>query len=73
MGNVKFRKRMLCLASDKMTRILYLKWLKASYRQLPRFLKQKGMDFMKTLSIHPQNQNLSLSMVDLRLQSDKSA
>jgi REP element-mobilizing transposase RayT len=49
----KFGKRMLCLAADKMKRILYLKWLKETYRQLPRFLKERGIDFIKTLHYPP--------------------
>ncbi len=49
----KFGKRMLCLAADKMTRILYLKWLKETYKQLPRFLKERGVDFKKTLHYPP--------------------
>jgi REP element-mobilizing transposase RayT len=49
----KFGKKMLCLASDKMKRILYLKWLKEMYRQLPRFLKENGIDYLKTLHYPP--------------------
>jgi hypothetical protein len=49
----KFGKRMLCLAADKMKRILYLQWLKETYRQLPRFLKERGVDFKKTLHYPP--------------------
>jgi len=49
----KFGKRMLCLASDKMKRVLYLEWLKETYRKLPCFLKQCGVDFQKTLHYPP--------------------
>jgi REP element-mobilizing transposase RayT len=49
----KFGKRMLCLAADKMKRILYLQWLKETYQQLPRFLKERGIDFKKTLHYPP--------------------
>jgi REP element-mobilizing transposase RayT len=49
----KFAKRMLCFAADKMTRILYLKWLKEAYQKLPRFLKERGIDFKKTFHYPP--------------------
>jgi hypothetical protein len=44
---------MLCLASDKITRVLYLKWLKETYKDLPRFLKAHGVDFKKSLHYPP--------------------
>jgi hypothetical protein len=35
------------------SRITYLQWLKETYRQLPRFLKERGVDFKKTLHYPP--------------------
>jgi len=49
----KFGKRMLCLASDKSTRVAFLGWLKNLSKELPRYLKQRGKDYQKTLHYPP--------------------
>lgn len=49
----KFAPRMLCLAAEKTTRIIYLEWIKNLYKTLPAKLKQKGVSFKKTLHYPP--------------------
>ncbi len=49
----KFGIRNICLGNERRIRATFIRWIKDMQKELPRFLKQKGIDYQKTLHYPP--------------------